>query len=76
MFGLYFAITGLIFGMLCSIKAKQKGRRNEDWFLLGFVLNIFAYIVILLFPIYQAKTKELVFSFQECGNDLPVSNNI
>jgi len=76
MFGFYYAIAGLIFGALCSKKAKEKGMQNKDWFTLGFALNIFAYILILIIPLYNAKTNEPVLSFQECGNDLPVSNNI
>ena len=50
MIGLWFAINGLFLGTLCSLKAKSKNRYTHDWFLLGFVFGIFAYIFLLILP--------------------------
>ena len=46
MFGFYYAAAGLIFGFLCSSKAKKFGIYNQDWFTLGFAFNIPAYIIL------------------------------
>lgn len=62
MFGFYYAIAGLIFGTLCSIKAKGKQRCNTAWFTLGFALNIFAYILISIVPEYGTGTQGLKFN--------------
>ena len=42
MFGLWFSIVGLIFGVLCSFAAKDKNRAQKEWFTLGFIFSIIA----------------------------------
>ncbi len=55
MFGLWFSIAGLIFGTLCSLKAKEKNRVQKDWFILGFVFSFFA-----LAFLYSSKTHNVI----------------
>ena len=50
MFGLWFSIYGLFMGTICSLKANEKNRYTKNWFLLGFVFGIFAYLVLTLLP--------------------------
>jgi hypothetical protein len=50
MFGFWFSIYGLFFGSTCSVKAKGKNRFTKNWFTLGFVFGIFAYIVLISLP--------------------------
>ena len=50
MFGFWFSIYGLLFGSLCSTKAKEKNRHTKNWFLLGFIFGVFAYAVLTLLP--------------------------
>jgi len=47
MFGFYFAATGLLFGTLCSLKAKNRLSFNEEWFIVGFILNLPGYLILL-----------------------------
>lgn len=47
MFGLWFAIYGMLFGSLCSIKASVKNRNTKNWFVLGFVFGIFAFVFLM-----------------------------
>lgn len=51
MFGLWFSIIGLIFGILSSLKAREKNRASREWFILGFVFSFIAYAVIKLLPV-------------------------
>ena len=50
MFGLWFSICGLLFGSLCSVKAKEKNRHTKNWFLLGFIFGVLAYAVLSILP--------------------------
>jgi hypothetical protein len=61
MFGFYYAIIGLVFGFLCSKKAKEKGISYKDWFTLGFALNIFAYFAISMVSEKGREAKELYY---------------
>ena len=47
--GLY-VLLGLIFGALCAHRAFHAGYPPGQWFALGMVLNIFAYIALALKP--------------------------
>jgi hypothetical protein len=49
MFGFYYALIGLFFGVLCSIKAKEMGISNSEWFTFGFAFNIPAYLILRIF---------------------------
>lgn len=62
MLGLWFAISGLIFGSLCSITAKKQDRFPKNWFLIGFVSGPIGLILINLLP----RLKN------ELGNESPV----
>ena len=61
MFGLWFSLIGLLFGTLCSIKAKEKNRFQHDWFILGFIFSLIA-IVVLNF--LSAKSNEPKIHFE------------
>ena len=50
MFGFWFSIIGLVFGVVCSLKAREKNRASQEWFILGFIFSFLAYIVISLLP--------------------------
>jgi hypothetical protein len=41
-----FFIQGVVFGGFCSFVAKEKGRNNIDWFILGFLFSLVALIAI------------------------------
>ena len=58
MFGLWFSIIGLLFGVFCSYEAKRKGRSQQDWFVIGFLFSIIAIIVLRLLPNEQTMEKE------------------
>lgn len=49
MFGLYYAIVGMVSGIICSIVAKRIGKSQKDWYTVGQVIPILSVIVILLF---------------------------
>lgn len=50
MFGLWFSIVGLVFGILSSFKAKEKNRAQKEWFMLGFIFSFLAFGIVLLLP--------------------------
>lgn len=65
MFGLWFSILGLLFGGLCSYEAKRKGRSHQDWFFLGFLFSVAAFVVLHLLPNERSKGNEI-----ETGSDI------
>lgn len=69
MFGFYYASIGLVFGILCSIKGKENDLNNEDWFILGFIFNIFS--LIALIQIIRKKKNHSACSI----NSYAVPNN-
>ena len=50
MISLWFLITGIIFGTICSISAKRKNRHAENWFTLGLFFWFFALIAVYYLP--------------------------
>ncbi len=50
MFGLYYAIIGLISGLICSFIANKKFRNQKDWFTLGQVLPLLSIVVLSVLP--------------------------
>lgn len=68
MFGLWFSIVGLLFGTLCSLKAKEKNRVQKDWFTLGFVFSVFAFVIIYLLP--ATETDSAAAKYSEEGHDV------
>ena len=60
MFGFWFAIYGLFFGTLCTLKAKEKNRFTKNWFLFGFIFGIFAYLVLINLSVLESEEDELV----------------
>lgn len=54
MFGFYYALIGIAFGIALSRQAKKKGGSPEDWFILGFVFNLPAALILL----YLNREKE------------------
>ena len=68
MFGLWFSIVGLLFGILCSLKAKEKNRVQKDWFTLGFVFSVLALVIIYLLPATETDFAEAKYT--EEGHDV------
>jgi hypothetical protein len=62
MFGLWFSIAGLIFGTLCSLKAKEKNRVQKDWFTLGFIFSLIALGILYLLPSVDVEPVDTGFS--------------
>ena len=62
MFGLWFSIAGLIFGALCSLKAKEKNRAQKDWFTLGFIFSIIALGILYILPSVSVEPVDTDFS--------------
>ena len=62
MFGFWFAVYGMFFGTLCSLKAKGKNRHPKNWFTLGFILGAFAYLVLILLPSENETTNEVSYN--------------
>lgn len=48
MFGLYYAIIGLVSGTICSLIANKKSRSQKDWFTMGQVLPGLSILILLL----------------------------
>ncbi|MDP3583452.1 MAG: hypothetical protein Q8S39_16060, partial [Ignavibacteria bacterium] len=48
MFGLYYAIVGLVSGTICSLIANKKLRSQKDWFTMGQVLPGLSIVILLL----------------------------
>ena len=63
MFGLWFAIYGILFGTLCSVKASAKNRNTKNWFVLGFVFGIFAFVFLMIL----SKVNDTLFNKFENG---------
>ncbi len=59
MFGLWFSIVGLIFGILCSFKAIEKNRTQKEWFILGFIFSVLGLILLHLLPNKKATSTAL-----------------
>lgn len=74
MFGLWFSIAGLIFGTLCSLKAKEKNRVQKDWFTLGFIFSIIALGIIYLLPGVDVEPVDTDFS--NADDDISLSVTI
>jgi hypothetical protein len=58
MFGLWYSITGMIFGIICSINARGKKRASKEWFMLGFIFSFLAYGILYLLPQNELKENE------------------
>jgi hypothetical protein len=61
MFGFYYAVLGLIFGILCSVKAKDMKISNTEWFTLGFAFNIPAYLALFVYASRTDSSKQIDF---------------
>lgn len=67
MFGLYYAVIGLISGVICSLIANKKSRNQKDWFTLGQVLPLVSIAILSMLP--EKNEKESTDSyFQHKGN--------
>jgi len=67
MFGLWFSIIGLVFGVICSVKAREKKRVGQDWFLLGFIFSVITFAILHFLPDENRKPAEMKYSNE--GND-------
>ncbi len=70
MFGLWFSIAGLIFGTLCSLKAKEKNKAQEDWFTLGFIFSFLALGVLHFLPSVGGEPKKEGFKLENREEDI------
>lgn len=43
-------VSGIIFGIICAIVADSRGRNPLLWFFLGFVINCFGLLLLLILP--------------------------
>lgn len=59
MFGLYYAIIGLVSGTICSLIANKKSRSQKDWFTMGQVLPVLSIIILLLISRKEGKYSKL-----------------
>ncbi|KAF0215588.1 MAG: hypothetical protein FD178_1610 [Ignavibacteria bacterium] len=55
MFGLYYAIIGLVSGTICSLIANKKSRSQKDWFTMGQVLPGLSILILLLLSTKDGK---------------------
>ncbi len=62
MFGLWFAIYCMSFGILCSLKAGEKNRHKKNWFTIGFIFGVFAYILLLVLPDTNDNEAQVSFN--------------
>lgn len=58
MFGLYYAIIGLVSGTICSLIANKKSRSQKDWFTVGQVLPGLSIVILLLLSNKNYKNAE------------------
>ena len=74
MFGLWFSIVGMLFGILCSFIAKGKKRASKEWFMLGFIFSFMALGILFLLPNNEIMETEDKFQSQ---NDffLPIQSH-
>jgi len=68
MFGLYYAIIGLISGVICSFLACKKFRSQKDWFTLGQIFPVLSVIILLLLSAKNEKDiSEKYFHYNDDG---------
>ncbi|MHB8905679.1 MAG: hypothetical protein ACYC4T_04940 [Melioribacteraceae bacterium] len=74
MFGLWFSLAGLLFGILCSYYAGEKKRASKEWFMLGFIFSFIALGILYLLPNNEIMETEDKFQSQ---NDffLPIQSH-
>ena len=51
----FYLVSGLISGGICAWVAKEKGRSGINWFLLGFLFNLFAIVALAAVPSTKNK---------------------
>lgn len=71
MFGLYYALVGLLSGAVCSLIAYKKSRNQKDWFTLGQVVPILS-VVILLFLTSKGENKVPNQYYQNTASANPI----
>lgn len=66
---LLWLISALVFGLLCSWVAREKGRSEGAWLLLGASLGIIALIALAAVPVVKrAGLDDEVSTCPRCGN--------
>lgn len=61
MAGFYYSLIGILFGILCSRKAKKLGFENEEWFTFGFAFNIVSYFALKIAELKIRRSEEITF---------------
>jgi|WetSurMetagenome_2_1015567.scaffolds.fasta_scaffold388669_2 hypothetical protein len=67
MFGLWYAILGLLSGIICSYLAKNKNRIQKVWYMIGQVFPIVSVILIYFM-------EQLEYNYEN-GNDEEIEYN-
>jgi hypothetical protein len=58
MFGLWFAIFGLISGVVCSYEARKKGLPQKIWYTLGQLLPVISVMVLFTIDNQDLSSEE------------------
>lgn len=65
-----FILNGLVFGFLCSWIAEQKNRNSTNWFILGAILGLFAFIALIAAPpLIKNKRIEKYYGIRDLSSD-------
>ncbi|KAF0153193.1 MAG: hypothetical protein FD143_270 [Ignavibacteria bacterium] len=70
MFGLYYAIIGLVSGAICSVIAYSKYRNQKDWFTLGQVLPGLSILILLFLSSKSEEKKNKIADNEISANSL------
>jgi hypothetical protein len=55
---IWFVIAGPLFGVTCALLAKEWGRRQWVWLLLGFFFTFIAVLALVFLKTWDTKARE------------------
>jgi hypothetical protein len=55
---IWFVIAGPLFGVACALLAKEWGRRQWVWLLLGFFFTFIAVLALVFLKTWDTKARE------------------